>query len=104
MLVTKIRPSGALAINRTRFNPSAAAAIVKSPGSNNENGRFPFKCTTCGISFTSGADCAEHTTGIAATYKTKLVAMLARNVLFMNKFMKKMVPSDWPGFEIKVLK
>jgi hypothetical protein len=90
MVVTKIRPSGDLAINRTRFNPLAAGAIAKSAGSNNENGFSPFKRTTCGVNFTSGADCAEHTDGIAATHKTKLANMRSRKLLFMNKI----VPSD----------
>jgi hypothetical protein len=95
MQVTKIRPSGDLAINRMRFNPSAAGAIVKSAGSNKENGRFPFKRTGCGVSFTAGGDCAEHTDGTAATHKIKHATMLTRKFLFMNK----MVPSDRSRFE-----
>jgi hypothetical protein len=90
MVVTKIRPSGDLAINRTRFNPSAADAIVKSAGSINENGRFPFKRTTCGVSFAPGADWEEQTDGIAAAHKIKGAATLTRNILFMSKI----VPSN----------
>jgi hypothetical protein len=85
MVVTKIRPSGDLAINRTRFKPSAAGAIVKSAASNNENGLFPVKRTLCGVSFTSGADCAEHTDGMEATHKTKLANMRAQKFLFMKQ-------------------
>src|ERR1700688_4796791 len=95
MVVTKIRPSGDLAINRTRFNPSAAGAIVNSAGSSNENGCFPFKRTTCGVSFTSGADCEIPAHGIAATHKIQRATILARKFLFMHK----MVPSDWHLFE-----
>src|ERR1700686_4724835 len=90
MVVTKIRPSGDLAINRTRFNPSAAGTIVKSAGSNNENGLFPFKRTTCGVSFTCGADCAGHRDAKAAALSNKLAAILGRKFLFMNR----MVPSN----------
>src|ERR1700686_938433 len=103
MVVTKIRQSGDLAINRTRFNPSAAGTIESFWGSNNENGRFPSKRTTCGVSVICGADCAAHTVGIAATHKTSNAAMQAQKILFMNKFINKMVPSDRRGFEIKVL-
>ena len=90
MVVTKIRPSGDLAINRTRFNPSAAGAIVKSVGSISENGFFPFKHTTCGVSFTSGADGEEHKDGKAATHKINRAATSARKAVFMNKI----VPSN----------
>src|ERR1700688_2243296 len=99
MVVTKIRPSGDLAINRTRFNPSAAGTIVKSAGSNNENGFAPFKRTTCGVSFTSGADWAGHKDGKAAAYNSNLAAMLAREFLFMDK----MVPSNRCPVEIKTI-
>src|SRR6202163_5126985 len=97
MVVTKSRPSGDLAIKRARFNPSAAGVIVNSAGSINENGLFPFKRTTCGVSFPSGADCDEHTDGTAATDKATVAAMRARIVFFMNKI----VPSNRHGFEIK---
>jgi hypothetical protein len=83
-VVTKIRPSGDLAMNRTRCNPSAAGAIVKSPGSNDEKGRFPFKRTTCDVSFISGGEWEERS--VAAAHKTKLAAVLARKFLFMNKY------------------
>jgi hypothetical protein len=72
MLVTKIRPSGDRATNRTRFNPSAAGTIVKSAGSINENGFFPFKRTACAVNFTSGAGWAEQIDGIVATNKTAM--------------------------------
>jgi hypothetical protein len=61
---------------------------VKSAGSINEKGRFPFKRTTCAVSFTSGAAREEHKEGI--THKQKHAVILARNNLFMNE----MVPSD----------
>src|SRR6202011_1142896 len=96
MVVTKIRPSGDLAINRTRFNPSAAGAILKSAGSINENGLFPFKRTTCAVNFTA-ADCEELTDGMAARKKTQRAALCARNILFMDKI----VPSNRRRFEIK---
>jgi hypothetical protein len=70
-VITKIRPSGDLVINRTRCNPSAAGTIVKSSGSNNEKGRFRFKRTTCDVSFISGGVWEEHTDGMAARYKIK---------------------------------
>src|ERR1700722_705687 len=98
MVVTKIRPSGDLAINRTRFNPSATGTIVKPVGSNNENGLFPSKRTVCGVSFVSGADCGEPADVSAAAHKTKCAAMFARNALFMNG----MGPSDRHRFEIKL--
>src|ERR1700736_6084449 len=76
MVVTKIRPSGDLAINRTRFHPSAAGALGKSAGSINENGGFPCKRPTCGVTPASGADWEEHTDGIAAAHKIKGAAAL----------------------------
>src|ERR1700731_4618600 len=98
MVATKIRPSGDLAINRTRFNPSAAGTIVKPAGRNNENGLFPFKRTVCGVSFVSEADCGEQTDVTAAAPRTKCAAMFARNALFMNG----MGPSGRHRFEIKL--
>src|SRR6202051_1466595 len=71
MVVTKIRPSGDLAINRTRFTPSAAGTIVKPADSDNENGLFPFKRTKCGVSFTCGADWAGPEDGKAAAQNSK---------------------------------
>src|ERR1700730_12300264 len=84
MVVTKIRPSGDLAINRTRFNPSAVATIVKFSGSDNENRLFTFRRTTCGVSFSAAADCGETTDGKAATQKIKPAAMGERITLFMD--------------------
>src|ERR1700693_2894282 len=95
MLVTKIRPSGDLAINRTRFNPSAAGTIVKSAGSINENGFFPFKRTACEVNFTP-ADWAEQINGIVAAHQN---TMHVRKILFMNKI----VPSNRRVFAVKLL-
>jgi hypothetical protein len=96
MVVTKIRPSGDLAMNRTRFNPSAAGTIVKSAGSINENGFFPFKRTACAVNLTSVADWEEQSDDIVATNKT---AVHVRKILFMNKI----VPSKPRGVEVKLL-
>jgi hypothetical protein len=99
MVVTKIRPSGDLAINRTRFNPSAAGTIVKSAGSINENGFFPSKRTVCAVNFISGADREEQIGDSVAANQSQPVAMQVRKILFMNKI----VPSNRCAFGVKIL-
>src|ERR1700761_6083128 len=58
IVVTKIRPSGALAMNRTRFSPSAAGEIVNDAGSNSENGFLPCKWISCAASLSPSFACA----------------------------------------------